>query len=162
HAVEGNPFRAPGVRLMDVFADAELLEQPGEYAGSDYPAPWPLEHILDLRTARARPKPSWLVDGMIPAKKVVLPWGGTGEGKTYWTTEIVTAVVMRRPAFGRFPVVAEGEPGTAVMFVGEDHEYVFSRLPAIESYYDCELQGKVFVVENAIPLNYPKLRQSYV
>jgi hypothetical protein len=127
------------------------------------PGEWPLKYILDLRTARSRPKPSWLVDGMIPAKKVVLPWGGTGEGKTYWTTEIVTAVVMRRPAFGRFPVVAEGAPGIAVMFVGEDHdEYVFSRLSAIESYNECELQGKVFVVENAIPLHKQGLRKSYV
>jgi hypothetical protein len=84
-------------------------------------------HIRSRETALADEPPKMLVAGIIPDRKVVLAWGETGCGKTYWMAEIITAVVMRRPAFGRFAIrpdeLVVPPAGIAVIFAGEDCEY---------------------------------------
>jgi hypothetical protein len=49
-------------------------------------------------------KPNLVVESLVPARKLVMPWGGTGEGKTYFIAELGTAIAMRRKAFGQFEV----------------------------------------------------------
>src|ERR1700731_3987289 len=91
-----------------------------------------------------------------------MPWGEAGSGKTYFNAELGTAIVMRRPVFGRFPVTAEGEPGIAVFFAGEDADYFSqSRLTAIEQHHGRSLNDFVFVVEGPIPLDNANLLQEY-
>ena len=123
---------------------------------------WPLMHIRDRATALSRPDPEMLVAEIIPDKKLIMPWGDTGCGKTYWSVEIATAVAMRRSAFGKFPIVKPGDAGIAVIFAGEDCDFLDkSRLTAIEQHHQRSLQGLVYTVETAIPINDPSLFEAY-
>jgi hypothetical protein len=112
--------------------------------------------------AMNQPAPKMLVERIIPAGKLILPYGGTGDGKTYFVVEIATAVAMRRPAFGEFKVLAPGEAGVVVIFAGEDcRELDQSRLVAIEQHYARSLEGLVFTTDLAIPLTDPTLFARY-
>lgn len=123
---------------------------------------WPLAHIRDRATALSAPDPVMLVEGIIPDRKLIMPWGDTGCGKTYWSLEIATAVAMRRPAFGRFDIVKPAAPGVAVIFAGEDCDYIDKcRLTVIERHFDRSLQGLVYTVGTAIPINDPNLFEAY-
>jgi hypothetical protein len=124
-----------------------------------------LRPILSLFRSRSealsRPPPEMLVDGIVPAAGLVLPYRQTGCGKTYFAAEIGTAVAMRRPAFGRFKVNAPGETGLVVMFLGEDcHVVEQSRLVAIEQRYG-SLEGLLFTADIAIPLTDKDLLRRY-
>jgi len=121
-----------------------------------------LVHFRGRADAIARPKPEMLVETIIPARKVILPYGGTGCGKTYWSLEIATAVAMRRPAFGKFQVKAPGDAGVVVIFAGEDCDYIDQcRLTAIEEHFCRSLEGLVFTTDTAIPLTDPNLLDAY-
>jgi hypothetical protein len=121
-----------------------------------------LIHFRGRADAMARPKPEMLVETIIPARKLILPYGGTGCGKTYWSLEIATAVAMRRPAFGRFRVKAPGHAGVVVIFAGEDCDYIDNcRLPAIEEYFGRSLEGLVYTTDLAIPITDPNLLSEY-
>jgi AAA domain len=113
----------------------------------------PFIHIRDRETALAATDPKMLVETIIPAGKLLIPWGDTGCGKTYWMAEIATAVVMRRPVFGHFKIVPKEPAGIAVIFAGEDCDYFEkSRLVAIERFHDTSLQGLVCTVDGSIPV----------
>ena len=108
------------------------------------------------------PVPVMLVDRIIPAGKLILPYGSTGEGKTYFGIEIATAVAMRRPAFGEFKINLPGDGGVVAIFAGEDcREVDQSRLVAIEQHYRRSLDGLVFTTDLAIPLTDPALFARY-
>jgi AAA domain len=117
------------------------------------------EYIRDRETQLATPDPEMLVEEICPHKKLILPWGATGDGKTYWGVEIATAVAMGRPAFGKFKTLKEG---IAVIFAGEDCDRIEkTRLTAIERHYGKSLQGLVYTVDAAFPINDPKLCEKY-
>jgi hypothetical protein len=114
------------------------------------------------KEAMNRPPPVMLVDKIIPAGKLILPYGATGEGKTYFALEIATAIAMRRPAFGEFKINAPGDSGVVVIFAGEDCDMLDkSRLVAIEHHYVRSLEGLVFTTDLAIPLTDRSLFQRY-
>src|SRR5262249_31984935 len=93
---------------------------------------------------------------LVPARKLIMPWSGTGEGKTYYAIEVATAIAMRRPAFGRFRVLLPGDSGVVVMFLGEDHdEAVKGRITAIAQHHKRPLQGPVYTTDLALPLDNP-------
>lgn len=95
-----------------------------------------------------------LIERLIPERKLILPWGGTAEGKTYFTGELATAIAMRRPAFGMFKVLRPGDRGLVVMFAGEDcDELDRSRLVAIEQRYGRSLDGLLYTTDLALPLD---------
>jgi hypothetical protein len=122
----------------------------------------PLVHFRGRADALARSEPEMLVETIIPARKLILPYGGTGCGKTYWSLEIATAVAMRRPAFDRFEVMAPGDAGVAVIFAGEDCDFIDKcRLTAIEQHYGRSLEGLAFTTDLAIPLTDPRLFEAY-
>jgi hypothetical protein len=141
-------------------ADPEQVRREDKAAAGE--GRWPLTHIRDRATALARPKPVMLVEQIIPDRKLIMPWGDTGCGKTYWTAEVVTAVAMRRPAFGKYAIVKPGDTGIAVIFAGEDCDYLDqTRLTAIEQRFERSLQGLVYTVDTAIPINDPNLFNIY-
>jgi hypothetical protein len=150
----------PGASDKEAFAEA--IKNAGDDKAKVAKGEWPLTHIRDRRTALNVPDPEMLVAEIIPNKKLIMPWGDTGCGKTYWGAELVTAVPMRRPAFGKFAIVKPGDAGIAVIFAGEDCDFLDkSRLTAIETHYQQSLQGLVYTVQTAIPINDLSLFEAY-
>jgi hypothetical protein len=153
-------------------SDAWLAENPqaaeeraarrGEDKAAHKEGRWPLTHIRDRATALSAPDPIMLVESIIPDRKLIMPWGDTGCGKTYWSLEVATAVAMRRPAFGKYAIVKPAPAGVAVIFAGEDCDYIDkSRLTVIETQFGQSLQGLVYTVGTAIPINDPNLFNAY-
>jgi hypothetical protein len=110
--------------------------------------------LMSYSEVMARPAPMMVVEELVPACKLVMPWGGTGEGKTYFTIELATAIAMRRAAFGRLKVQLPGDSGVVVMFLGEDHdEAVKGRITAVAKHYGRSVEGLVFTTDLALPLD---------
>lgn len=70
-----------------------LIDGGGAAAGQDATnsqfAPIPLSRFL------TRSKPRWHVKGLIPQAEMVMVYGSSGDGKSFWTLDVVSAVARR-------------------------------------------------------------------
>jgi len=121
----------------------------------------PFLYIRGPEDWKASPVAEMQVETILAARSVLMPWGDFDAGKTYFMVELVTAVGMGRPAFGRFKTLL---PGTGLIFAGEDPERLEqSRLVAVaQKYCDGDLARlNTFTVQTAIPLDDPNLWEKY-
>ena len=83
--------------------------------------------------------------------------GGTDAGKTYWASELTTAVGMDCAVL---PV--QGSASWFVLvFAAEDRRYFEQPSTAIEKKYGRSLDGLVFTVADAIPIYDHDLAEKY-
>jgi hypothetical protein len=83
--------------------------------------------VLSRAALRARPKPTWLVEGHIQRKSLACIYGPSGIGKSILALSIGAAVASGRPWFGR--AVQQGE---VVYIAGEGDDDYDNRLSAWE------------------------------
>jgi hypothetical protein len=116
--------------------------------------------LMSYSEVMARPAPKMVIEDLVPERKLIMPWSGTGQGKTYYGVELMAAIAMRRPAFGHFRTLLPPGDGVVVMFLGEDHdEAIQGRLTAIAQHYNWNPQGRVFSTDLALPLDDPETLQ---
>lgn len=155
-----------------VLLPTSVIDGEGEYVVIKEAEPAPLPECLAARLRAAKaPKPNmddplnyedWLrmpdtpmvIDQLVPAEKLTIIWGDTGQGKTYLLAELATAIAWRRPAFGRFNVNLPRRGGVVVIFAGEDaKELVKSRLTALAVKYNRSVEGRIYVAPVALPVD---------
>jgi hypothetical protein len=106
--------------------------------------------FLSLSQAMATtPPPDFLVDGLIPDRRVTLAHGKTDAGKTYLTLELAAAVAGGWPALEHFKV---NHQGLVIYFAGEDYDDILhGRLAALQKQHG-SLDGKLKLVNGVLPL----------
>jgi hypothetical protein len=101
--------------------------------------------ILTMRQLDALPPPEWLVDGLIPEKSLVVPFGPPKAGKTFVVLSWALHVAAGAPWFGRAV-----KQGAVVYIAGEGTGGLSLRLRAMRAAYDISVDAPLFVVPRAV------------
>jgi hypothetical protein len=113
-------------------------------------APPPPKHgrglrILSMAEVEALPPPQWLIDGLIPAQGLVIPYGPPKAGKTF----IVLAMALHIAAGLEWEGKATRQ-GAVVYVVGEGLGGFATRLAVMRAAYGIPLDAPFYVIPRAV------------
>ena len=112
-------------------------------AGGKAIEPLPFIHLAE-RGARKDKATAMLVEGLIPAGLLTVPYGLTGHGKSYVMAELAYCLATGKPVFGHLPVT---KAGIVVMFIGEEPDaFVDSRLVALQQCHGLDPANNVVII----------------
>lgn len=106
--------------------------------------PKPLR-ILSLIEAEALPPPEWLVDGLVPAQGLVVPYGPPKIGKTFIVLSLALHIAAGAPWMGR-----EVKQGAVVYIVGEGLGGFPLRTKAMRALYGFDADIPFFIIPRAV------------
>ena len=105
----------------------------------------PRPRILSMRELDALPAPEWLVEGLIPEKSLVVPFGPPKAGKTFVVLSFCLHVAAGLPWFGRTV-----KQGAVVYIAGEGTGGLSLRLRAMRQAYGISVDAPLFVIPRAV------------
>lgn len=94
----------------------------GDQLGSDYEAP------------------DELVEGLMTIGSLVVVYGDSNSGKTFWALSVATAIATGSNCYGR-----KTDPGLVVYLASEAPASIRSRMQAIKKFYGCNLENLAMV-----------------
>lgn len=109
------------------------------------PKPGKSMRIMSMAEVEAMPPPQWLIEGLIPAQGLVIPYGPPKAGKTF----IVLAMALHIAAGMDW----EGKPtrqGAVVYVVGEGLGGFATRLAVMRHAYGIPIDAPFFVIPRAV------------
>ena len=101
--------------------------------------------ILTMRELDALPAPEWLVEGLIPEKSLVVPFGPPKAGKTFIVLSWCLHVAAGAPWFGMTV-----KQGAVVYIAGEGTGGLALRLRAMRQAYGISIDAPLFVIPRAV------------
>jgi hypothetical protein len=101
--------------------------------------------ILSMRELDALPPPEWLVQGLIPEKSLVVPFGPPKSGKTFIVLSFSLHIAAGKAWFG-YPV----KRGGVVYIAGEGTGGLSQRLKAMRAHYDISIDEPFWTVPRAV------------
>ncbi len=90
--------------------------------------------------------PDELVEGLMTIGQLIVLYGDSNSGKTFFAISIATAIATGTECYGR-----KTDPGLVIYLASESPGSVRSRLQAIKKYYGCSLENLAMV---PVPLNF--------
>jgi hypothetical protein len=91
---------------------------------------WILSSFLSALHLSEIPPVAWLVKGLLPAASVVMVFGPSGGGKTFWALDLMLRIASGMPWHGR-----KTQPGLAVLLAGEGAAGIKNRVEAFLRYH---------------------------
>lgn len=130
--------------------DAETAAEADPWGAAEEAAPPPPKpgkglRIMSMAEVEAMPPPKWLIEGLIPAQGLVIPYGPPKAGKTF----IALAMALHIAA----GLDWEGKPtqqGAVVYVVGEGLGGFATRLAVMRHAYGVPIDAPFFVVPRAV------------
>jgi AAA domain/Bifunctional DNA primase/polymerase, N-terminal len=147
-------YRLRSKDILPVAAPEELLQK---LRGASPPPTPDTSDPLSWDEWMEVPDPVMVVEKLVPSKKLVLVWGDTGCGKTYYLLELAAKIAWRLPIYDTFQVHLPRRGGVVVIFAGEDAtELVKSRLQVLAIKHNRSPEGRIFV---SLPLDNDEARK---
>lgn len=101
--------------------------------------------ILTMRELDALPPPEWLVQGLIPDKSMIVPFGPPKSGKTFIVLSFCLHVAANKEWFGH-----QVRGGGVVYIAGEGTGGLSLRLRAMRKAYEIDVDAPLWVVPKAV------------
>lgn len=90
--------------------------------------------------------PDELVEGLMTIGSLVVVYGDSNSGKTFWALSVATAIATGSNCYGR-----KTDPGLVVYLATESPASIRSRMQAIKKFYGCNLENLAMV---PVPMNF--------
>jgi hypothetical protein len=101
--------------------------------------------ILTMRQLDALPPPEWLVHGLLPEKSLVVAFGPPKAFKSFVALSLALHIADDKPWFGHTV-----RQGVAVYIAGEGTGGLSTRLRAMRTAYDINIDAPLFVIRKAV------------
>jgi hypothetical protein len=107
--------------------------------------------ITYLRDIKPEGRKRWLVDGVLDIGGMSIPYGASGEGKTFFATHVAVCIATGRPFYGRD--VAQG----GVLYIAaENPRSVKMRLLALKKHHGIGDNVPLGIIEQPVDLVHPQ------
>ena len=103
--------------------------------------------IMTLKELEARPKPKWLIDGLIPENSLTCIYGPPGSGKSFLALDIAL-----RLSHGEAFEELDTTLGSSLYLAGEGISGLSGRVEAWMNYHN-KFEGNFFVIDRAIDIS---------
>ena len=101
--------------------------------------------ILTMRELDALPAPQWLIEGLIPEKSLIVPFGAPKSGKTFIVLSFCLHVAGDKEWFGHAV-----RAGGVVYIAGEGTGGLSSRLRAMRQSYGIDVGAPLWIIPKAV------------
>lgn len=112
-------------------------------------------HLLSLAEIEALPPPEWLIEGLVPEKGIVIPYGPPKAGKTFVVLSMGLHIAAHKDWMGR-----KVAGGGVVYVAGEGVGGLSVRIRAMRAAYQIPANIPFWVVPRAVNFRDPKAVQS--
>lgn len=148
----GEPQAATATTANGTTYDAETGEILSEATGTagTPKAAKPALRLMTIADIEAMPPPEWLIEGLIPERGLVVPYGPPKVGKTFIVLSMALHIAAGKPWFGR-PV----KQGVVVYIAGEGLGGLALRIKAMRLRYDIPADVPFYVRPKAVNFREP-------
>lgn len=126
----------------------EILDGPAPLPGPARPAATGLLSIEDIE---AMPPPEWLIDGLLPAQGLIIPYGPPKVGKTFVVLSMGLHIAAGKDWCGR-----KVRQGVVVYIAGEGLGGLALRIKAMRQEYDIPADATFYVRPKAVNFRDPQ------
>ncbi len=129
----------------------------GEILTPPKPATKPATGLMTIAQIEAMPDPEWLIDGLLPERGLIVPYGPPKVGKTFVVLSMALHIAAGKPWFGRAV-----KQGVVVYIAGEGLGGLSTRIKAMRARYEISADVPFFVRPKAVNFRDPNMVQELI